>query len=360
MDYLKIYFKLVYSRQSLSRNGYLEKHHIVPKSVFGKSIMEEDHLLHYDDPNNIVELTGREHFIAHWLLHRAFPKVRNLAAAFHAMAAMSNKYHNRYTPSSRAIEEARVANAESMKLPVAMYSLDGLLIKTFDTTDQAAKEVKSSVHNISAACNLENQVNNIKGFQWRRFDKIPEPRIEPFLNQNLENSLLVHEYDLQGNFIRTFKSIRDAAAYGVERTSLKSKFRGKPMFSKDKWYIVDNSKPQKSITVKKTGTQRRQVLQIDPESGEILKIWKSTREPQKALGISNVSSVCNGKRKTMGGYIWKYAEEDYELNLLDHKKKNYNANKIEVFTKGKSLGIFLSLEKPKSLPVFRDIYYLKH
>ena len=345
MNYLKAYYNLVHSRQKMSRVCYIEKHHIVPKSVYGKSILKESHLSDVDDPQNIVELTGREHFVAHWLLHRAFPEVRNFAAAFHAMASMSSKHHNRYTPSSRAIEEARIANADSQKLPVAMYSLKGVLIKTFETTEQAAIEVESSVHNISAACNINNQVNNIKGFQWRRFDKLPIPQIEPYINQNNTNSISVHEYDLKGNYIKSYNSIRDAAANGVERSSLKLKFRNKPIFSKDKWYIVSSSKPKTSITVKKTGTQRKKVFQIDPKSGEVIAVWNSTREPQRVLGISNVSSVCKGQRKTMGGFIWKYAEEDYTLHLDDHKRKLPRAKKIEVIVDGVSLGTYLSLRK---------------
>lgn len=345
MNYLKAYYNLVHSRQNLSRDCYLEKHHIVPKSIYGKAILKEDHLLHVDDPKNIVELTGREHFVAHWLLHRAFPKVRNFAAAFHAMSAMSNRYQSRYIPSSRAIEEARIANADSMKLPVAMYSLNGELLKCFDTTEEAATEVGSSIHNISAACNLENQVNNIKGFQWRRFETNPIERIQPYLNQNNENSLSVHEYDLKGKYIKSYSSVRDAASKGVNRSSLKLEYRDKPIFSKDKWYLVSNSKPETSIKVKKSKTQRRKVLQIDPKSGKIIKVWGSTREPQRVLGINNVSSVCKGKRKTMGGFIWKYEEEELQLNLKDHKSKLPRAKAIEVYLDGVSLGTYLSLRK---------------
>lgn len=43
------------SRQSLT--GYVEKHHIIPKSLGGSN-----------NKTNIVRLTAREHFICHWLL----------------------------------------------------------------------------------------------------------------------------------------------------------------------------------------------------------------------------------------------------------------------------------------------------
>lgn len=61
MNYEKIYSMLVETRKDrdLNPDGYYEKHHIWPKSLGG--------------PNkkwNIVSLTAREHFIAHWLLYK--------------------------------------------------------------------------------------------------------------------------------------------------------------------------------------------------------------------------------------------------------------------------------------------------
>lgn len=32
------------------------------------------------------------------------------------------------------------------------------------------------------------------------------------------------------------------------------------------------------------------------------------REAQRKTGIRNIYTVCNGNRKTAGGYIWKYID----------------------------------------------------
>lgn len=345
MNYLKTYFDLVNTRKEMKRDVYIEKHHIIPKSVFGYGILDESRLNHFDDPQNLVQLTGREHFIAHWLLHRAFPTNRNFAAAFHAMSTMTNKYHYRYTPSSRAVEEARKAYADLQKLPVAMYNLEGKFLKVFKTTNEAALEIESNVSNISAACNEGNNVNNIKGYQWRRFDKKPKKQIAPYINLNDESRQLVHEYDLKGKYIKTYESIREANRNGIDRSALKKRKRDKPIFVNDKWILFSSSTPLEKIEVKKSGTQRRQVHQIAPNTGQIIKTWKSTREPQRILGIANVSSVCNGKRKTMGGYIWKYAEDDYNLNLSKHKRKLPRATEISIYKYDTLIGIFPSFRK---------------
>lgn len=51
----------------------------------------------------------------------------------------------------------------------------------------------------------------------------------------------------------------------------------------------------------------KQVEQYN-KKGKLLSIWMSIIEAQRQLKIkdSNIIEVCNGKRKTAGGYIWKY------------------------------------------------------
>ncbi len=41
-------------------------------------------------------------------------------------------------------------------------------------------------------------------------------------------------------------------------------------------------------------------------SGELIKVWKCTREAERELNIKHVSECCRGERKTIGGYVWSY------------------------------------------------------
>lgn len=53
----------------------------------------------------------------------------------------------------------------------------------------------------------------------------------------------------------------------------------------------------------------RQVAKIDPKTLEILEVYPTVRAAEQANNISkHISSVCNGKRKTAGGFIWKYLD----------------------------------------------------
>ena len=49
----------------------------------------------------------------------------------------------------------------------------------------------------------------------------------------------------------------------------------------------------------------RPVIQYDIE-GRKLRTFGSIKEAQGKYGITHISSVCRGKRKQDGGYIWKY------------------------------------------------------
>lgn len=46
------------------------------------------------------------------------------------------------------------------------------------------------------------------------------------------------------------------------------------------------------------------------KNGEFVASWKTLRKAQEETGVnfSNIFAVCSGKRKTAGGYVWKYKE----------------------------------------------------
>ena len=54
-------------------------------------------------------------------------------------------------------------------------------------------------------------------------------------------------------------------------------------------------------------SEKKQVLQYD-ENGAFIRKYDSIQEAQNYLGITHISSVCRGKRRMDGGYIWKYAD----------------------------------------------------
>jgi hypothetical protein len=107
MDYNKHYNRLIEKAAARPVNigTYYEKHHIIPKSEGGQ-----------DNKSNLVMLTAREHFIAHWLLYRADPTIPSRIFSFWRMCNGRGKVpaENWIIVPSRAYEEARFAHSKAI------------------------------------------------------------------------------------------------------------------------------------------------------------------------------------------------------------------------------------------------------
>ena len=106
MNYLKHYCNLIRKAENRTPpEGYTEKHHTFPKSIFGKN-------------NRVVVLTAREHYIAHALLEKAFIKryglhhykTRKMNNAHIMMKSIDKGYCNSYL-----YENAKVRRSILMK-----------------------------------------------------------------------------------------------------------------------------------------------------------------------------------------------------------------------------------------------------
>lgn len=102
MNYKKTYNDLIERAKTRETDPmeYYENHHIVPKCVGGSN-----------NRNNMVLLTAREHFLAHWLLVKMFPDNFKLSFAFNAFC--QNNRGNR--PVSRLYEYARKNHIKMLK-----------------------------------------------------------------------------------------------------------------------------------------------------------------------------------------------------------------------------------------------------
>jgi len=74
MDYERIYHALIDRARDRFLHQYSERHHVIPRCMGGS-----------DELVNLVRLTPEEHFVAHQLLVKMYPKERKLKFALQAM-----------------------------------------------------------------------------------------------------------------------------------------------------------------------------------------------------------------------------------------------------------------------------------
>ena len=213
--YTKWYNSIISRAQSRPITGYVEKHHIIPKSLGGSN-----------RKFNIVPLSAREHFICHWLLTK-MTEGKNKTKMCMALVMMraSHKNHQRYstlitsrvyeTIKSQAVEgfrngtNKRVANGThnflnltrlgkdhlqfdhtvydwyhaSTKTRVSMTRYD--LIKTYNLSDSGICEV------------IQGKAKSVK--DWFLWDRRPVEYV--WFHQETNTFVTM----TQRNFIRTYK-----------------------------------------------------------------------------------------------------------------------------------------------------------
>jgi len=111
--YIKAYIKICYNAKKENRkknkDTYYEKHHIKPKSLGGS-----------DYKSNLVLLTGREHYITHFLLYKHYKSINNkngiikMGYSFFRMCQITQNNDVRYKSKNYEIAKNAVANSNKL------------------------------------------------------------------------------------------------------------------------------------------------------------------------------------------------------------------------------------------------------
>ena len=141
------------SARSPSSNHVYEKHHIFPRSVYG--------------PNDlVVQLTCREHYLAHKLLWLGFKarygtkstKTRKMALAFYMMVYGTGDTYRDKVKTSYMYESARKAAREA-KIGASRPDMKGKSF--FGASDEQIVEIKEKIRNKKLGIKM-NYPNNRK------------------------------------------------------------------------------------------------------------------------------------------------------------------------------------------------------
>lgn len=148
MNYGMHYCNLIEKHGSVSRpaSGYFERHHILPKCMGGK-----------DDYSNLVYLDARCHLLAHWLLMKAFPKVKGLKVAY---ATMCSRDGIKLSPIMYKLAKEAVSGNNSLRARAVVTPLG-----EFPTVAAAAIAHKVSKAIISRKAGSTSVLH--KGYYWK-------------------------------------------------------------------------------------------------------------------------------------------------------------------------------------------------
>lgn len=164
MNYVKIYNELINHRKRNTPSGYVERHHIIPRSLNG-----------LDDVSNIVALTAKEHFIAHLLLVKIHQYSENYFKMLNALMFMkAGNQGQRYTSRLYEVFKKEFSNEISKKQTGSgnnQYGskwihnqITGEISKTFGILPEgwAYGKPRRKYTKICRACSVEYKTENKK------------------------------------------------------------------------------------------------------------------------------------------------------------------------------------------------------
>lgn len=124
------------------------------------------------------------------------------------------------------------------------------------------------------------------------------------------NFKIIYQYDLEGNYLNSYKSIKSASEIlNVSRTSISHNLNGKQKTAFGFIWIFKFLGSKIDVSNLKHG-KSKSILQMDINNN-IIKIWDSMVDIEKELNISSgkICMCCKGKRKTTGGFKFEYYEK---------------------------------------------------
>lgn len=116
----------------------------------------------------------------------------------------------------------------------------------------------------------------------------------------------VYQFDKNFNFIKKYCSVREASRQtGIDSGSISSCCQKKANFKSAGGYIWSYTFEINLLDYEDGRKISKKVYQYT-KNNELVKIWNNCYEAEKQLKIYHISDCLNGKRKSAGGYIWRY------------------------------------------------------
>ena len=187
---------------------------------------------------------------------------------------------------------------------VYQFDLYGNFIKSFSSAREASRQTGIDFSVICSCCRGE-KING-KNYQWSYVKDDSNIQDVSMIARYQNRKIL--QYDKDNNLIQIYETLEDAAAAsGVAKSTISNVCHGKGKSGGGfLWKYEDNLNPRKNYTSK---IHKKEVIQFD-KFGNQINTFKSLTEAAQQTGINlgNIGQVCNNKRKTAGGYIWKYKD----------------------------------------------------
>jgi hypothetical protein len=188
----------------------------------------------------------------------------------------------------------------SAREAVFQYNSDGILLNSFKNVTEAAQKLDLDKQAINCAIYGKHRCS---GYYFLHSDDDINFIINAQNNRKLKNQTPVYRYLENGSFDKEYISLSSAAKENNTSTgNIIRAIKNESLCMKYKWSY---DKDIKFHSYRKKEIIPVKIAQYTVE-GKLIKIWDTITSCQKEFPACR--RVCNGTRKTTGGYVFKYVE----------------------------------------------------
>ena len=305
MDYKRIYDEFIADRRAkeaalIASGKYFERHHIKPRSLGGA-----------DDASNMIALTAYDHLIAHYYI----AKITRKSKAWFGVKAMLNMRGStlgrNFTPDD--IDPVVYADMRKNMARVASEKAKDQHKKGLGNFAQSP-EAKAK-RSVTMKSIIQNEPERIERFLKTTQTEIAKQKRSATFVSKYASGEFDHIRDskrmmfTENNPMNNSESRAKVAAASKEYhnrpeviEAKRNRVSGDKNPSKRPEVAAKISAACKLRDMSKTSGRNRAVVNLDTG-----KKFYNVQSAADFCGSRHVSSVCNGTRKTAGGYRWAYA-----------------------------------------------------
>lgn len=188
-------------------------------------------------------------------------------------------------------------------IPVVRLTVDGEFVKRYDSATEPSSEgfcvsdVLTCCRDAHRSCNgytfmFESEYLEIGGRK-----KLPKRR----------TNTQVYQCSLNGEFIRSFDSVREASnALGILHSGISSCLTGRYKSCGGYIFVYPKDFPIKDIKARKPKKKGKRIAKVDIETNEIIKIYDRVADAGRDLGVSYkaIHKVVDKDGRTAYGFKW--------------------------------------------------------
>lgn len=207
---------------------------------------------------------------------------------------------------------------------VAMFDLTGKRVRNFYSITECANYLGVNSGSVTAKLTAKKGTiaNHICHYleEVEGIDQLP-PEMIYFPNEQRSSLKTVSAYTVDGQYVATFPSIKEAARVtGVPSNEISSVLtRGRHTAQGYQWRYGDSNSENIEPAIKRGEATRegnhyaaRQVFQYDHETCQLIARYPSVVSAARKIGCgySTLLHALKGESPTAAGFIWRYADDD--------------------------------------------------